>query len=121
MGLPSENKNRHSHSRGQRPVRGQPQTHAGREAEGRPARTGQAARRFAPRRTAKQWHHKSGVSMPKPANTVSNLDQSKVGPTTTTTIDLLKKSLELSKKQGKTKSPSIIPDLPEKAKKKQRA
>ena len=36
-------------------------------------------------------------------------------------IDLLKKSLELFKKQGKTKSPSIVPDLPAKAKKKQRA
>ena len=35
-------------------------------------------------------------------------------------IDLLKKSLELSKKQGKSKSPSIVPDMP-KAKKKQRA
>ena len=35
-------------------------------------------------------------------------------------IDLLKKSLELSKKQGKSKSPSIVPDMP-KVKKKQRA
>ena len=35
-------------------------------------------------------------------------------------IDLLKKSLELSTKQGKTKSPSIVPDMP-KAKKKVRA
>ena len=35
-------------------------------------------------------------------------------------IDLLKKSLELSKKQSKSKSPSIVPDMP-KAKKKQRA
>jgi DNA end-binding protein Ku len=35
-------------------------------------------------------------------------------------IDLLKKSLELSKKQNKIKSPSIVPDAP-KAKKKQRA
>ena len=35
-------------------------------------------------------------------------------------IDLLKKSLELSKKQGKSKSPSIVPDMP-KMKKKQRA
>ena len=34
-------------------------------------------------------------------------------------IDLLKKSLELSKKQGKSKSPSIVPDMP-KMKKKQR-
>ena len=34
-------------------------------------------------------------------------------------IDLLKKSLELSKKQGKSKSPSIVPDMP-KVKKKQR-
>jgi DNA end-binding protein Ku len=36
-------------------------------------------------------------------------------------IDLLKKSLELSKKQGKIKSPSIVPDASTKAKKKQRA
>ena len=35
-------------------------------------------------------------------------------------IDMLKKSLELSKKQTKTKSPSIVPDMP-KAKKKVRA
>ena len=35
-------------------------------------------------------------------------------------IDLLKKSLELSKKQPKMKAPSIVPDVP-KAKKKQRA
>ena len=35
-------------------------------------------------------------------------------------IDLLKKSLELSKKQGKTKAPSIVPTMP-KVKKKQRA
>jgi DNA end-binding protein Ku len=35
-------------------------------------------------------------------------------------VDLLKKSLELSKKQNKIKSPSIVPDAP-KAKKKQRA
>ncbi len=35
-------------------------------------------------------------------------------------IDLLKKSLELSKKQDKSKSPSIVPDMP-KVKKKQRA
>ena len=35
-------------------------------------------------------------------------------------IDLLKKSLELSKKQGKSKSPSIVPDMP-KVKKKVRA
>ena len=36
-------------------------------------------------------------------------------------IDLLKKSLELSKKQSKSKSPSIVPDMPAKTKKKQRA
>ena len=50
-----------------------------------------------------------GKAAPKAAKPVGNV------------IDLLKKSLELSKKQGKVKSPSIVPDQPVKAKKRARA
>ena len=59
--------------------------------------------------------------MPKPANTVSNLDQSKVGLRTTTTYRPIKKVFGAFQKTREDEITPIIPDLPEKAKKKQRA
>ena len=42
-------------------------------------RPGQASGRLAPRRTAEQGHHQSGVNMPKPPTPMNELDQSKAG------------------------------------------